>query len=140
MIQITPEIAIDESELREEFVRASGPGGQHVNKSATAVQLRFDAAASPSLPPDVRARLLPLAGSRATESGEIIIEAQGHRSQDRNRRDAIDRLVALIRQAAHKPKRRKRTRVPRAERRRRIEDKRRRGETKRTRGRVRDVD
>ena len=133
MIQITDTIVIEESELKEEFVRASGPGGQNVNKVATAVQLRFDVANSPSLPEDVRARLVRLAGSRLTEEGVLIINARRFRSQDRNRQDAIERLVELIRKAAEKPKVRRATRPSRASKARRLESKRRQAEKKRLR-------
>ena len=109
MIQVTPAIAIDEGEIQEEFIRASGPGGQNVNKVATAVQLRFDVAHSPSLPDDVRQRLVRLAGRRMTEEGVLIIEARRFRTQARNRQDAVDRLVALIRKAAEKPISRRKT-------------------------------
>jgi ribosome-associated protein len=133
MIQITPTIAIDESELTESFVRSSGPGGQNVNKVSSAVQLRFDARRSPSLPNDVAIRLMKLAGSRLTKDGEIVIIAQQHRQQERNRADARERLFALIRQAAVPPVPRRKTRVPKAEKKRRLEGKKRRSETKRQR-------
>ncbi len=133
MIRITRRIAIDENELEERFFHASGPGGQHVNKAATAVQLRFDAAHSPSLPDDVRERLIALAGNQVTDEGVLIITAQRFRSQRRNRRDARKRLVDLIRQAAKKPKQRRKTRPSRASRKRRLEEKRRRSEKKRRR-------
>ncbi len=123
MIRITRTIALQESELEETFVRASGPGGQNVNKVSTAVQLRFDAAQSPSLPDDVRARLLTLAGSRASTDGVITISAQRFRVQSRNRADAQEKLVELIREASHKPKPRKATRPTRASRERRLEGK-----------------
>ena len=130
MIRVTPSIAIDESEIRMDFVRSSGPGGQNVNKVSTAVQLRFDAASSPSLPDEVRRRLLLLAGNRATKEGELLIEARRFRTQGQNRRDAVDRLVALIRQAAARPKKRIRTRPSTAARKRRLEEKRRHGAIK----------
>jgi ribosome-associated protein len=134
MIRITDHIAIDESELTESFVRASGPGGQNVNKLATAVQLRFDVRHSRSLPADVRARLATLAGRRLTQDGVLVIIAQRHRTQERNREDARARLVELIRQAAVVPKRRRPTRPTAASRERRIEGKKRRSGVKRLRG------
>jgi ribosome-associated protein len=133
MIKITRDIAIDENELEERFFHASGPGGQHVNKAATAVQLRFDVAHSPALPDDVRRRLIDLAGNRVTDDGVLVIDAQQFRSQRRNRRDARKRLVDLIRRAAKKPKRRRKTKPSRAAKRRRLENKRRRSEKKRLR-------
>lgn len=136
MIRITPSLSIDERELSFQFMRASGPGGQNVNKVETAVQLRFDAAASPSLPDDVRARLMRLAGARLTTAGEVVIEAKRFRTQERNRQDAIERLVELIRRAAEKPKPRVATKPTLASKRRRLEGKRLRGETKRGRGPV----
>ena len=127
MLRVTGHIEIDEREIDEQFVRASGPGGQNVNKLSTAVQLRFDVRYSPSLPGDVRARLERLAGSRLTRDGVLVIIAQRHRTQLRNRQDALDRLLDLIRRAAVAPIRRRPTRPTKASRERRIEGKKRRG-------------
>jgi len=127
MIHVTDRISIDEREIEESFVRSSGPGGQNVNKLSTAVQLRFDARHSPSLPNDVSARLQRLAGSRLTRDGVLVIIAQSHRTQGRNRQDALDRLIQLIRQAAVAPIKRRPTRPTKASRERRIEGKKRRG-------------
>jgi ribosome-associated protein len=127
MIPVTASISLDEREIGETFVRASGPGGQNVNKLSTAVQLRFDARHSPSLEPDVRGRLERLAGSRLTRDGVLVITAQRHRTQARNRQDALDRLIELIRQAAVAPVKRRATRPTKASRERRIEGKKRRG-------------
>jgi len=123
MISITDTISIDESELSESFVRASGPGGQNVNKVSSAVQLRFNARHSPSLPNDVAVRLMRIAGKRLTKEGEIVIVAQQHRTQERNREDARDRLFDMIRQAAVRPTPRRPTKVPKAQRRERLESK-----------------
>ena len=133
MIRVTPTISIDEKEIQQEFVRASGPGGQNVNKVATAAQLRFDVRNSPSLPDDVRERLIRLAGRRVTEQGILIIDARRFRTQERNRQDSIDRLLVLIRKAARKPKPRHRTRPTLASKGRRLDEKRRRAGIKRTR-------
>jgi ribosome-associated protein len=133
MIQVTPRIAIAEREIEESFVRSSGPGGQNVNKLSTAVQLRFNVRHSPSLPGGVRARLERLAGSRLTRDGELVIIAQSHRTQVRNRQDALDRLLELIRRAAVAPIKRRPTRPTKASRERRIEGKKRRGGIKQQR-------
>jgi ribosome-associated protein len=133
-IPVTTEISIDEREIRFEFIRASGPGGQKVNKSSSAVQLRFDVLGSPSLPAQVRSRLITLAGRRLSEEGVLVIEAKRFRSQDRNRQDALDRLCSMIRQAARRPRRRKPTRPGSAARQRRLQEKKRRSELKKQRG------
>jgi ribosome-associated protein len=137
VIRINDQLSIDESEVSYDFVRASGPGGQNVNKVATAVQLRFDVRGSPSLPADVKVRMERLAGSRMTKEGELVIQAQEHRTQERNRREALDRLVDLLQHAARRPKRRRPTKPTAASKRRRLENKRRRSEIKRLRRRVR---
>ncbi|HEX5278643.1 MAG TPA: alternative ribosome rescue aminoacyl-tRNA hydrolase ArfB [Micropepsaceae bacterium] len=135
-IAITGDISIDESELAESFILSSGPGGQNVNKVASAVQLRFDAAGSPSLPDEVKQRLLKLAGKRATREGVVILVARSSRRQERNREDARERLIALIRQATEVPAARRATRPTRGSVERRIEKKVIRSRTKRARGRV----
>jgi len=134
MIEITPSIAIHEREIRFEFIRASGPGGQNVNKVSTAVQLRFHVPGCESLPDEVKARLIRLAGKRMSASGELIIDARRYRSQERNRQDALDRLVALIRKAARKPRARRKTRPTAASKERRLEEKRQRSRIKKQRG------
>ncbi len=134
MIEITPRIRIEESELSERFIRSPGPGGQNVNKVETAVQLRFDVAASRSLPEDVRQRLLRLGGRRVDSEGVLTIEAHRFRTRERNREDARERLVDLICRAAHRPKPRVATRPTRASKERRLESKRARSTTKRLRG------
>ncbi len=134
MIHITANISLDEDEIQLEFVRASGPGGQNVNKVSSAAQLRFDVAGSTSLPEPVKARLARLAGRRMTDEGILIIDARRHRTQKANRADALDRLVTLIRRAAEPPKKRIPTRPTAASRTRRLDAKKRRGRRKRLRG------
>lgn len=129
-IRITDTLRIEDSNLRIDFVRASGPGGQNVNKVATAAQLHFDTAA---LPEPIRTRALKLAGKRATRDGEIVIEAKRYRSQERNREDAIARLVVLLRRATEQPKPRKKTRVSRTAKKKRVETKRQQGRRKQLR-------
>ena len=136
MIQVTPDIQIHENHMTFDFIRASGPGGQHVNKVSTAVQLRFDARQSEGLSPEVYYRLKKLAGKRLTEEGVLIIQARRFRSQEKNRQDALDRLVALIRKAAEKPKPRKKTKPTRASKERKLAAKQLRGRLKKTRQRV----
>jgi ribosome-associated protein len=136
---VTPAIAIPDEAIEERFVRASGPGGQNVNKVATAVQLRFDPARS-GLPDDVRERLRALAGSRVAADGTIVVDARAHRTQSQNREDARDRLADLIRRALVRPKRRRKTRPTRASQERRVEVKKRRGAAKRHRSRGFDDD
>jgi ribosome-associated protein len=134
MHRVTDTISIDDSELEESFVRSSGPGGQNVNKVSSAVQLRFDVRRSPALPNDVAVRLMKLAGSRLTKDGVIVIVAQSHRDQTRNRADARERLFDLIRQAVVRPVPRRATKVPKAQKRKRVEGKKHRSQIKSLRG------
>ncbi len=133
MLQISPQVIIPDTELEEQFVRASGPGGQNVNKVSTAVQLRFNVYASPALPWDVRARLIKLAGARINSAGELMITAQRFRTQAQNRADARERLAELIRAALHAPKPRRKTKPSAGAKRRRAESKQRQGQLKRGR-------
>ncbi|HYK41025.1 MAG TPA: alternative ribosome rescue aminoacyl-tRNA hydrolase ArfB [Thermoanaerobaculia bacterium] len=135
MLQVTPAIAIEDRELEERFVRASGPGGQNVNKVATAVELRFDVAAS-SLPEDVKRRLAGIAGSRMTSEGILLIDSREHRTQARNRDAARERLLALLQRAAARPRRRRKTKPSAAAKEKRLETKVRRSRIKAARGRV----
>jgi ribosome-associated protein len=135
MIPITDTLAIEEDELVERAVRASGPGGQHVNKTSSAVELRFDVRSSPTLPEDVKHRLERLAGSRLNLEGVIVIFAQSHRSQEMNRREARERLIELIKAAAHRPKRRRPTKPTYSSKLKRLESKAKRSGVKATRGR-----
>ncbi len=133
MIRVNAQIELDEREIQEDFVRASGPGGQNVNKVSTAVQLRFDVARSPSLPEPVRERLITLAGRRLTQDGVLILSAERYRSQRRNRDDALERLLELIREACEVDTPRRPTRPTLASKKRRLDSKQRRGETKKLR-------
>ena len=140
MIYITKNISLDENEIQEDFVRASGPGGQNVNKVATAVQLRFDVKHSPSLPEEVRRRLMEIAGHRLTAEGVLIIDARRFRHQERNRQDALNRLKDLIRKAAQKPKKRLKTQPTLASKQKRLESKRRHSQKKQLRQKSHYVD
>jgi ribosome-associated protein len=135
MIEITPNLAIGEDEIVERFVKASGPGGQHVNKTSSAVELRFDVRGSPSLPEDVKVRLEALSGSRLTLEGVLVLFSQGSRSQEMNRQEVRERLVELIKRALHKPKPRRPTKPTKASKIRRVDTKTRRGGVKALRGR-----
>ena len=141
MIEVTPQIHLDDDEIQERFIRAAGPGGQNVNKVSTAVELRFDVLNSPSLPAGVRERLMRLAGRRLTQDGVLVLTAMRFRTQDRNRADAVERLSELIRKAAEPPPPpRKKTRPTLASKKRRLEAKSRRGDIKSGRSRVRGED
>ena len=133
MILITPDIFIKASEIQEEFIRSSGPGGQNVNKVSSAVQLKFDVEGSPSLPEDVRQRLLRLGGKRITSKGVLIVKAQKYRTQERNRQDALERLIELVRKAAVKPKSRRHTKPTLKSKEDRLEGKRQRSQVKKAR-------
>lgn len=138
-IPVTPALSLDESEIDLSFIRSSGPGGQNVNKVSSAVQLRFDARRSPSLPNAVAIRLLKIAGKKATSEGVIVVTANRHRTQEMNRKDAIDRLVEMVREATVEPKRRVKTKVSKASKAERLDSKKKRSGTKQGR-RVRSAD
>lgn len=136
MIQVTPDIVLEDAEIEERFIRSPGPGGQKVNKTESAVQLRFDARHSPALSNAHFLRLKTMAGRRMTVDGILVITARQFRTQELNRKDALDRLIALIRDTASPPKRRRPTKTPKAEKRRRLESKKHQGAIKKARGRV----
>ncbi len=139
MIRVTDDIFIDESDIKEVFIRSGGPGGQHVNKVSTAVQLRFDILGS-KLPRDIKKRLIRLGGRRVTDDGILIISSRGFRKRELNRVDTADKLIALIRKASERPKRRVKTKPSRAKKEKRIEEKKVRGDTKKMRRKVREED
>ncbi len=139
MIRVVDDIFIDDSEIKEEFIRSGGPGGQHVNKVSTAVQLRFDIKGS-KLPQDIKERLIRLGGRRVTDNGILIISSRGFRKREPNRVDAADKLIALIRKACERPRRRVKTKPSKAKREKRIEEKKVRGDTKKMRRKVREED
>lgn len=136
MIPVTHALSLDERDLEERFIRAAGPGGQNVNKVSTAVELRFRLGGFTAMPEDVRGRLEKLAGRRLTLDGEIVIRADEHRTQDRNRAEALARLIDLIERATHKPKPRIKTKIPRAAKMKRLDNKAHRGDVKARRGKV----
>jgi ribosome-associated protein len=141
VIEVTPTISISEDEISERFIRSAGPGGQNVNKVSTAVELRFDVRRSPSLPNDVAIRLMKLGGRKITQDGVLVLVAMSHRTQERNRADALDRLLGLIREAAQPPPPpRKKTKPTLAAKKRRVEAKVRRGGVKSMRGKVQGED
>ncbi len=140
MIEITSDIQIPDNELKEEFIRSSGPGGQNVNKVSTAVQLRFDVKNTSSLPEGIRRRLITLAGSRMTKDGVLVIRAERHRTREQNRKDAVERLAALIVEASKVPKYRVKTAPTLSSKQRRIETKQKRGQIKKSRARVTDLE
>ena len=139
MIRIVDDIFIDDSDIKEVFIRSGGPGGQHVNKVSTAVQLRFDIKGS-KLPHDIKDRLVRIGGRRVTDDGILIISSRGFRKRELNRVDAADKLIALIRKACERPRRRVKTKPSRAKREKRIEEKKVRGDTKKMRRKVREED
>ncbi|MHA7772844.1 alternative ribosome rescue aminoacyl-tRNA hydrolase ArfB [Roseibium sp. M-1] len=137
-IQVTPRLHILKDDISEDFIRASGPGGQNVNKVSTAVQLRFNLTGNRTLPEDVKAKAASLAGSRLTLGGEIVLQADRHRTRERNREDALERLLELLRKATEKPKPRKATKPTLGSKRRRLDAKKQRGAVKKMRGRIAD--
>jgi len=136
LIPVTPRLHILKDDISEDFIRASGPGGQNVNKVSTAVQLRFDLSGNRTLPDDVKARAAKLAGSRLTLGGEIVLQADRHRTRERNREDALERLLELLRKATERPKPRKATRPTLGSKKRRLDAKKQRGQVKKMRGRI----